>query len=226
MNLFKILGEKSWIPQPVGTDFSLPEHASSQRAGRVALNFFIAVVSVIFFLFTITFLTRSQIPDFRPLAGEPWQPLTDTTQLWINTAAIVFSSLMLYWAKRSAKKQHFRNVQIGVLLSVLSAFFFLFGQLLVWQHLSDLGYYMTTHPAASYFYLLTAIHGLHLLGGLIVLLFLLGRVNRLQERDTVAAKLKLCERYWNFLLILWGFLFALLTASPETYNIIAQLCGF
>ena len=91
MNPFKVLGEKSWLPEPAGVT---PVFDAEQGiAGKVALRFFIAVVTVLFFLFTITFLARSQYPDFQALAGQPWQPFTDPSRLWFNTTLLALSSL-------------------------------------------------------------------------------------------------------------------------------------
>jgi len=73
---------------------------------------------------------------------------------------------------------------------------------------------------------LTAVHGLHLVGGLIVLTYL---SKRTWQRDSVAAigePLKLCTTYWHFLLGIWLAIFALLAAPPEAIDTLAALCGF
>ena len=57
-----------------------------------------AIVSVLFFLFIITFLSRSQYPDFEALAGAPWQPFTDPSRLWFNTALLAWPAWPCSWA--------------------------------------------------------------------------------------------------------------------------------
>lgn len=93
MKFFKTLGTKPWLHDgdvgAVAVDYSGPH---IDAASRIALRFILVVVSVIFFLFIITFLARSQYPDFEALSGAPWQPFTDPSRLWINTALLALAS--------------------------------------------------------------------------------------------------------------------------------------
>jgi cytochrome c oxidase subunit 3 len=84
-------------------------------------------------------------------------------------------------------------------LSVL----FLLGQIWAWGVLHKLGYFLNTNPSSSFFYLLTAVHGLHLLGGLIVAAWTV----RLSER------LQLFVTYWHFLTAVWVVLFGLIVLT-------------
>ena len=226
MNIFQKLGEKSWIPHPAGAEFSAVEINENEKAGKIALGFFIAVVSVIFFLITITFLGRSQLEDFQALAGEPWQPFSEPTQLWINTGVLVLSSLALQLAKMSCEKEKFSVTLIAVFVGAFFAFAFLLGQLFVWKHLNELGYFVAANPANSYFYLYTSLHGIHLLGGIVALFYVLGKSMRKNMTSELKKSISLCATYWHFLLIIWLLLFALLTSDTETFRTIAELCGF
>ena len=77
MSLFKTLQQKPWIPESAGAAaFEAPDPSD---AARIALRFILTIVGVLFFLFIITFLSRSQYPDFEALAGAPWQPLLTST---------------------------------------------------------------------------------------------------------------------------------------------------
>jgi len=225
MSFFKALREKPWIAQPAGSDFGMVTTDNSMP-GKTALKFFIAVVSVIFFLFTVTFLSRTQYPDFQALAGEAWKPFTNPTQLWINTGILLLASIALQVTLIFSRRKHINGVVIGLTLVSLLTLLFLVGQVSVWQQLYALNYFVTSNPANSYFYLFTCIHGLHLIGGLVGL----GRViipfigDRSFEK--LSQGLNLCKTYWHFLFLLWILLFVLLTSSSETYNTIAVLCGF
>ncbi|TQV85609.1 cytochrome c oxidase subunit III [Aliikangiella coralliicola] len=224
--MFRTLSEKPWIPHPAGSEFLAKNYQKEIFIGRTALRFFISVVSVIFFLFTITFLTRSQFPDFQALAGEPWQPLSDASHLWLNTGALLISSIALHWAHVSARKNQLNGAIASVMIGAFFALLFLLGQILVWKQLIELGYYVASNPANSYFYLYTSVHGLHLLGGLFALAYVTLQLMKKNSLVTFSSSVRLCAVYWHFLLILWLFLFALLTSSTDTINIIAQLCGF
>ena len=92
---------------------------------------------------------------------------------------------------------------------------FLLGQFLVWLQLINLGYYVSTNPANAYFYVFTALHGLHLIGGLIYWVMTIRKV--WIPSDIVIANAKhtveLCAIYWHFLLAVWVVLFGLMLFS-------------
>ena len=96
---------------------------------------------------------------------------------------------------------------------------FLAGQVLAWERLSAAGNYGPGNPAYAFFILLTALHGLHLVGGLFVLLRALARVWRGVDKASVVARsrirlsVQLCTVYWHWLLLIWLGLFALLLST-------------
>lgn len=226
MKLFGRLREKPWEGTGMVADTAAIGYAPTALPARVALRFFLAVVTVIFFLIIITFLSRSQVGDFQALAGEPWQPFTNPTQLWLNTLVLLASSVCIQLAAHSAGKKRSLITVCATGAALLFAVLFLIGQLVVWQQLVELGYYVNSNPANSYFYLFTGVHGLHLLGGLVALGIVSTRVLRGGAIETLHGGLSLCATYWHFLFAVWLLLFALLTSTPETYATIARLCGF
>jgi cytochrome c oxidase subunit III len=193
---------------------------------RILLRFILAIVGVIFFLFIITFLSRSQYPDFEALAGQPWQPFTDPSRLWFNTALLACASLAIQWGLGGTRSGKLNITIAGISAAVFFTLLFLAAQFDLWLHLQSMGFYMAGNPANSYFYLLTAIHGLHLIGGLVVLSNVVFRVWYDSDPQSLTAPLQLCTTYWHFLLGVWLVLFALLTSRPETINALAALCGF
>ena len=205
MNPFKILAEKPWLTQGAVAGHN---GANPQEAARIALRFILAIVTVIFFLFILTFLSRSQYPDFQALAGQPWQPFTNPSGLWFNTGLLVLSSVSIQFGLHASRREQLNNAITGVSAAVFFAVMFLLAQLNLWQHLQSLGFYINTNPANSYFYLLTAIHGLHLLGGLLVLTNVVFRVWYDGALDRLSGPLQLCATYWHFLLGIWLVLFA------------------
>lgn len=136
--------------------------------------------------------------------------LADPSVLWINTGLLILSSVAMQWAVSSARKGHGDNAKLGMALGGAFAFAFLGGQYMAWLELRAAGFYAVTNPANAFFYLITAMHGLHMLGGLVAW----GRsASRLwQGIDVTEVKLgvELCAAYWHFLLVVWLGLFALL----------------
>jgi cytochrome c oxidase subunit 3 len=90
---------------------------------------------------------------------------------------------------------------------------FLAGQLVVWLQLNAAGRGVSGNPANAFFYLLTAVHGLHLLGGLWVWGRSMQRVFTGAEADSVRLSIELCTVYWHYLLLVWVVLFALLVST-------------
>jgi cytochrome c oxidase subunit 3 len=91
---------------------------------------------------------------------------------------------------------------------------FIAGQLVAWQQLRDAGYGLTSGPAGAFFYVLTGVHGLHLLGGLGVWLKTVVRMRmRAVELIEMRLSIELCTVYWHYLLLVWLVLFVLLLST-------------
>lgn len=222
MSLIARLREKPWLAQPAGMDLAL-QRGTRRWPERTALLFMLAISSVLFFLFTITFIGRTQLPDFQALAGLPWQPLTQPTTLWLNTFWLLLSGVAMQLALRQSRRLR-RKVSPWLVLATVTIALFLAGQWWVWQQLLAQGYALRTNPANSYFYLFTAVHAVHVVAGIIALI----RVwrHRCNSPLQFSRSLQLCTTYWHFLFVIWLALFALLTRSAETYNTLAAMCGF
>ena len=202
MNLFQQLTEKPWLTAQgtvvalhAGRAFPLP-------TAKVGLRVFLAVITVLFSLLVVSYAERMAAADWRPLP-EPWL-------LWLNTAMLILSSVAFHWAWVSARRGQGDGVRVDLLAAGGFAFAFLVGQLVVWQQLAALGYFAATNPAAAFFYLITALHALHLLGGMVVWGRTTAKVGRGVEVEQVRLSVELCAVYWHFLLVVWLVLFGLL----------------
>jgi len=214
----------SSITHAATTDNASRGGGSSLPPAKIALWFFMGVVTTLFFLLTIAFLARSVSSDWQSL-GESSQPLANPWQLWVNTALLLASSVTFEFALISARRNNSWRTKIGLELAGLFAVAFLLGQLLFWHQLGDAGYFLSSNPANSFFYLITAIHGLHLLGGLVAW----GRVTLKAWRGVAIERLRLgvelTARYWHFLFVIWLAMFALLASPPSITAALARLCG-
>ena len=94
---------------------------------------------------------------------------------------------------------------------------FLLGQLLLWSQLRAAGHGLRADPAAAFFYLITAVHGLHLIGGLVALGRTTAKVWRGAEMPQVRLSVELCTIYWHFLLLVWLVLLGLLTGWTDDF---------
>ena len=100
---------------------------------------------------------------------EVWRPSPQMSLLWLNTVLLVLSSLAMQWALFSARRDEIDGVWIGLLAGGFFAIAFLGGQIMAWRQLDMLVGFNITNPAIGFFFLITALHGLHLLGGLVAL---------------------------------------------------------
>jgi cytochrome c oxidase subunit 3 len=117
-------------------------------------------------------------------------------------------------------------MKFALLMCGLFALAFLTGQLWVWQHLRQLGYLVASNPANSFFFLLTGLHGLHLMGGLVAWVVVLARARHPVSFAKARANVDLCALYWHFLFVVWLVLFALLMTPQNTLGALAAICGF
>ena len=227
MQLFKTLQEKPWLPQELEQQTNLfPSVRHKEKAASTALKFFLAMITVIFFLFTVTFLQRTQSFDFQALSGEPWLPFTNSRMLWQNSAYLLIASISIILAKKLAELQSFKGVVISLTATALFTLLFIGGQVQVWQQLNQSGFYIYANPANSYYFLLTGVHALHIVAGVLVFMRCIWHFSLDLSYQRLASSLKLCALYWHFLLFIWLFLFFLLTSDAETFKTIALFCGF
>jgi len=167
----------------------------TQSPKRVALRVFLAVVTSIFFLLFVAYRIRMEYPD--------WQPLPLPSTLWFNTALLVLASVVMQWTRSQASNERSGLLRVGMVVSGLLTIGFLCGQLVAWSQLIDAGYGLRSNPSSAFFYLLTAVHGLHVIGGLWVWLRATARAFGKDGAASVQTSVQLCATYWHFLLLVW-----------------------
>jgi cytochrome c oxidase subunit III len=202
------LAAKPWLEEGLAADFR-EQSTSSLPPAKIGLGVFLAVVGSLFALFISAYSMRMNMVD--------WRALPMPRLLWFNTAVLVLSSVALQWAHAAARRNDMDGVIIGLCAGGASAVTFLVGQLLAWQQLSAAGYFVASNPANSFFYLITAVHGLHLMGGLVALGRTTAKVWRGAEMTQVRLSVELCAIYWHFLLLVWLVLLGLLTGWTDDF---------
>lgn len=202
MSVFKHLADKPWERKGVIGGLK-PEGAFDSPAEKVGLSFFLVVASVVFSLFTVSYFVRMELPD--------WQPLSDPAQLWFNTGLLVISSVLFQWARNIAASGSQKNLLTAFVGGGVFAILFIAGQLMTWENLQAEGFYLTSNPANAYYYLLTGLHAVHLIGGLWVWSKSSIRLFSGSEAKDVRLSIELCTLYWHFLLVVWLVLFAVLS---------------
>lgn len=177
----------------------------NHHTAQIGLWLFLATVTMLFAGLTSALIIRRSSPD--------WQPIYFPHLLWLNTGVILLSSLTLEIARASLSRSQLYGYRFWMALTALLGCGFLAGQILAWLEMAGHGIFLPTNPHSSFFYLLTGLHGLHLLGGIVVLFVACVRAFRLQVTAPVGGNLRslgLAATYWHFLDGLWIYLLFLL----------------
>lgn len=190
-----------WQPQPV----LAPVRSARRPPAKIALWVFLAVASSLFVLFISAYAMRLSIPD--------WSPMPRPRLLVFNTALLVGASLAMEWAAHGARRGDAGRLRLGLIAGGVLTLGFLAGQLIVWKQLNDAGFALGSSAAAGFFYLLTAVHGLHLLGGLVAWARAVLRLWRGGAAARIRLGAELCATYWHYLLAVWLVLYALLVSE-------------
>jgi cytochrome c oxidase subunit III len=166
------------------------------RAYHTGMWMALAAITMLFAAFTSAMVVRKGL-------GGDWVRTGLPRILYLNTAVLLMSSLTFEWARgvrRSGEDERFRS-RLYVTLALGVAF--IAGQLTAWRELAHRGVYLATNPSSSFFYLLTGAHGLHLLGGIVALSYLVFRARRLAASPKGSTAVDVTALYWHFMDGLW-----------------------
>lgn len=174
---------------------------------RIGVWLAMASILMLFVALTSAYIVRSA-------SATDWQPVTMPKVLWLSTALIMISSVTVEVARRSLKQQRNSGYVLWLAITAILGVGFLGSQIIAWRQLVRQGVYLASNPSNSFFYLFTAAHGLHLLGGLCALGYLLARSSKATAQvDSELRRVGAADAaatYWHFMDVLWIGLFGLL----------------
>jgi cytochrome c oxidase subunit 3 len=177
-------------------------HLPSPR--RYATAIILGMVSIVMF-----FMAMSSAFIVLRATSDRWVTLRIPGIIWFNTAILLLSSGVVEAARRRlarADVKRFRALWLGA--TTLGALF-LTGQFVAWRQLVSEGLYVASNQASSFFYIFTALHGLHLLGGVAALLYVSFRKFEM-AKVSLSTAAEISSYYWHFMDGLWLFLLTLL----------------
>ena len=216
-----------------GSGDSMPNYGERLRYARLGLAVAMTPILMLFISFTAVYLIRRGLFGF-DLNGETyvrgWVPVhLPWLVLFANTAILIGSSVTIDRARRGitreaalapvqsipgvslGEERHFPWLGLTALLGIL----FLAGQLLVWRELSVRGFHLTGGTSSSFVYILTAMHGLHLAGGILALLFALGASLLHKNVETRRIVVDVTSWYWHFMTAIWICILILFTFAAQ-----------
>jgi cytochrome c oxidase subunit 3 len=200
------------------------------RRYRIGMFFGMASIVMLFVAFSSAYIVRQGVGTWDQQAGRyvtDWVPVRIPRILWLNTVILLISSATMYMARRGLANRVARSERVssraGSLLmmgrrdsapwlsiTLILGLAFLVGQVIAWKQLSQHRIFISTNPSSAFFYVLTAVHGLHLLGGVTALAY--AALTSALDKPLVTrfVVVDVTSLYWHFMDFLWLYIFALL----------------
>jgi cytochrome c oxidase subunit 3 len=175
---------------------------SSRRASFTGLFVLLAASTMVFAAFTSAFVVRRGISN-------DWISMPKPPILFVNTAVLLASSIVLDFARRALKARNRSRFNLWWTVATLLGVLFLAGQALAWRELKKAGIYIATNPSSSFFYILTASHAFHLLGGVAALVYVDVQALRLRLGPAKRTAIDVSAIFWHFLDGIWIYLMIL-----------------
>lgn len=204
-------GDPFGFPPPGSKDW--PPGWTQQEAGepqkyRIGVWVGLASILMLFIALTSAYIVR-RVPA---LGGgqQDWEPIDMPAVLWLNTVLLLASSVSIELARRALKRNDYSLFKKWISLTTLFGIAFLAGQVMAWRQLAAQGVFINSHPHSSFFYLLTSLHGLHLLGGVFALAYVTVAAFRMRIGFKRRTAVDVTAIYWHFMDGLWIYLFGLL----------------
>jgi cytochrome c oxidase subunit III len=213
--LVRKLSAKSWEAQSAAAIDA--DEAPRWSAPRVGLWVFLAVITSLFGLFVSAYYMRLSGHHGSGPATD-WNALSEPPVLWLNTLLLIAASVAMQAARKSARSGSVERSFTPLLFGGLLTLAFLAGQFYAWTLVRESEFFSPLNPAVAFFYLLTAVHGLHLLGGLYVWGRTLARMRKedveaIDALQSIQQSVELVSVYWHFLLLVWLGLFAVMLST-------------
>ncbi len=190
------------IEQQIDLTEQEPQETLSVNPKKFLLWLFIVSITMMFAAFTSAYLVRK--------AEGNWLEFQLPTLFWYSTAVLMASSIGMHIAYIAAKKDNFNLLRITISITFALGLLFLYMQWQGWQQLVAINVYFVGNPSGSFVYVLSGMHGLHIVSGLVVLAFAFVAAFRLKIHAKSLLQIQICAYYWHFLDILWLYLFAFL----------------
>ena len=196
--LFGTLSDRPWDKEQMETD----DH---HQGKTFDISLQTSAVVVIFGVSTVLFTLVVTGYLYSIPVSQDTRYLLKPNLLWLNTLILSFVAYFFNKITDDLKNNKLKKIKSNLLIVGFLSYAFLFGQIFFWFQLMESGNYVSTNNYFSSFYIFTALHGLHLLGGLFFWGKIFSKVNKLKIEEIINEKKSVdaLSLYWTFLLIVW-----------------------
>jgi len=209
--LFGSLSDKPWDKDQMVTD-NYHEGKTFDLSNQTSAVIVIFGVSTTLFTLVVTGYLYS-IP-----VGQDTTYLLKPNLLWLNTLVLFSVAYFFNKITKDIKKNNSSKIKNNLLVVGFLSYVFLIGQIFFWVQLMKSGNYVSTNNYFSSFYIFTALHGLHLLGGLFFWGIVFSKIRKLEKNEIINEKKSIdaLSLYWTFLLIVWMMFFLIMYVFNDT----------
>lgn len=123
---------------------------------------------------------------------------------WLNTGVIVLSSFTYHMGTGSARNEEKNRLTFWLNITFMIGVIFLVLQWNLWRMLIEDGFTISAHQAGSVFYMLSGLHGMHIIGGLCLMIWLMRKI---RHGGNMMNTIKLVGMFWHFLTVIWVVIF-------------------
>src|SRR5260370_4835372 len=169
---------------------------ANRRASFTGLFVLLAASTMVFAAFSSAFVVRRGLSD-------DWATMPKPAILVVNPGVLLASSVVLDQSRRALKAGDRSKFNLWWTAATALGIFFLAGQAVAWMQLKAAGVYVSTNPSSSFFYVLTAAHAFHLLGGVSALLYVDVQAWRLRLGPAKRTAIDVTAIFWHFLDGVW-----------------------
>ncbi|HEY5692857.1 MAG TPA: cytochrome c oxidase subunit 3 [Cyclobacteriaceae bacterium] len=187
------------------TDFKIveePKKPLAMHPKKFAMWIFAASVGMLFASLTSAYIVRQ--------AEGNWLLFNLPNLLYWTSGVIMVSSVTMQMAYYAAKKNMLDRVKSLIVMTMVLGMLFLVGQVFAWRELVAQSVYFVGNPSGSFLYVLTGLHGLHIVSAIIYLILVLAAAYRFKIHSKSLDMIEMCTTYWHFLGGLWLYLFIFL----------------
>ena len=204
-NFFGTLSHKPWQKEQMETD-----NYHQGKTFNISLQ--TSAVIVIFGMSTVLFTLLVTGYLYSIPVSQDTGYLLKPNLLWLNTLILLFVTYFFNKITNDLKNNRFEKIKNNLLIVGFLSYAFLFGQIFFWFQLMESGNYVSTNNYFSSFYIFTALHGLHLLGGLFFWGIVFSKVRKVKQAKIIDQKksIEALSLYWTFLLIVWFVFFLIM----------------
>ncbi len=142
-----------------------------------------------------------------------WTATAVPSIVYLNSVLLLASSLTLEFSRGALTAGSTRRFRLWLYITLTLGVLFIAGQLFAWRDLAARGIYLATDPSSSFFFLLTALHGLHLLGGIVALTAVTFQADKIARGLRKRTFLDATALYWHFMYALWIYILLLLVVK-------------